>query len=298
MSAVLNIVLSLAAALIGYLIGRLWETFLVRRRCWMAREFWHPVLDGTFQVVISKFDIPEFREPTGVVGGGDAIANRLLSELFQDIGLERPKSVYVDEHELDRKNNLVVLGGPAENKVARQICDRLRPGMRVVDPGPGVAMQVEMTAQAGGDWAAPLVHVAEPGQEMTEYGVIIRAPSPFAAGRTVVVIQGAYGYGTWAGVGLTQSKDFLARCESLDHEHSEPRGRIAVAAARARRRMGFTSGSRAWVPVECLYKVDVVDGHPTTTEILALRRMLPVTGGGPSSPRVGTDRPPEAAGHP
>lgn len=298
MSVVLNIVLGLAVALIGYLIGRLWEKFQVRRRCWMAREFWHPVLDGAFQIVISKFDIAGFREPTGVVGGGDAIANRLLSELFHDIGLDRPQSVYVDEHGLDRTNNLVVLGGPAENKVARQLCDRLRPGMRVVDPGPGLPMQVEMTRQPGGDWASPLVHVAEPGQEMTEYGVIVRAPSPFADGRTVVVIQGAYGYGTWAGVGLTRTADFLARCESLDHEHSEPRGRVAAAAARARRRMGFTSGSREWVPIECLYKVDVVDGHPATTEILTLRRMSAVTGGESSAPRAGSDRPPEAAGHP
>lgn len=297
-AAVLNIVLGLAAAFIGYLIGRLWEKFQVRRRCWMAREFWHPVLDGTFQIVISKFDIPEFREPTGVVGGGDAIANRLLSELFHDIGLERPQSVYVDERELDRANNLVVLGGPAENKVARQVCDRLRPGMRVVDPGPGLPMQVEMTAQPGGDWAAPLVHVAEPGQEMIEYGVILRAPSPFADGRTVVVIQGAYGYGTWAGVGLTRSKDFLARCEALDHEDGEPRGRVATAAARAGRRMGLALGSRAWVPIECLYRVDVVDGHPTSTEIVALRRMSAVTAGGPSSPRGGADRPPEAADRP
>ena len=86
--------IGLGTALIGYLVGRLWQTLKVRRRNWKARQFWQPVVDEQFQIVVSRFSVDGFTEPTGLVGGGDAIANRLLGDLFQDIGLARPQVVY------------------------------------------------------------------------------------------------------------------------------------------------------------------------------------------------------------
>jgi hypothetical protein len=277
MSAIGDILLGLGTALIGYLIGRLWLTFVVRRRFWRAREFWQPVLDGHFQIVISRFAIEGFREPTGVVGGGDAIANRLLGDLFRDIGLERPKSVYVDEAELDRGQNLIVLGGPRENRVALEALARIKPGLSIVDPGPGIPMQVESASGLAQDHDAGLsreVFVADPSpDQMTDYGVILRARNPFKQDRAMVVIQGCYGYGTWAGVGLSQTEEFLRRCEALDADEAQPGSRARSAARSVRRRLGFGAELHPWAQIECLYKVDVIDRRPHEVEIISFRRI-------------------------
>jgi len=266
MSAITNVLVGLATAFIGYLIGRLWQTVRVRRRYWRSRQFWQPVVDGHFQIVISRFPVEGFRKPTGVVGGGDAIANRLLGDLFQDIGLERPKSVYVDEAELDRDQNLIVLGGPNANRVADEALARVAPSLRVVDPGPGLPMQVEdLTAQAPLD-----VYVADPADDhMTDYGVIVRARSPFNADRAVVVISGAYGYGTWAGVQVSKRKEFLERCEELDAENRHAPGR----GLRRLRSLFRRSAVPRWAQIECLFKVDVIDRRPQSAEILVFRRI-------------------------
>jgi len=270
MSAITNVVLGLGTALLGYLIGRLWQTARVRRRYWKSRQFWQPVVEGHFQIVISRFPVDGFREPTGLVGGGDAIANRLLGDLFQDIGLERPKSVYVDEAELDRDKNLIVLGGPNANRVADEALARVVPGLRVIDPGPGLPMQVEdLTVEE-----PPGLYVAHPALDhMTDYGVIVRARSPFHADRAVVVISGAYGYGTWAGVQLSQSAEFLKRCEELDAEnrHASRQGLryLWSLCTRILRR----SAVPRWAQIECLFKVDVIDRRPQSSEILVFRRI-------------------------
>lgn len=292
-----NVLLGLGTALLGYLFGRLWRTLVVRRRYWRARHFWQPVVDGHFQIVISRFAVDGFREPTGVVGGGDAIANRLLGDLFLDIGLERPKSVYVDESELDRSKNLIVLGGRTENRVADEALSRIRPGLSVTDPGPGIDMQVrDLSAGAGPDGDGgdePGVYIARPALDhMTDYGVIVRARSPFNPERAVVVISGAYGYGTWAGVQVSQSADFLQRCAELDAESrtQPPPGLRPVWSLSTR--LGLRKKAAGeWAEIECLYKVDVIDRRPHACEILVCRRIAPVTPARESSaPRSASGR--------
>lgn len=273
---IVNALLGLGTALVGYLVGRLWETIKVRRRNWRARQFWQPVVEGQFQIVISRFSVDGFREPTGVVGGGDAIANRLLGDLFDDIGLSRPQSIYVDESELDRDKNLIVLGGPLENRVAAEALTRISPGLRVTDPGPGRAMQVDdlRTRRVQSEQAdAATTYIADPGpSQMTDYGVIMRVQSPFSPDRALVMISGAYGYGTWAGVQLTRTEEFLQRCADLDQTTRAPRG-LAYLWSR-RPRLGLTrSAVPKWAPIECLYRVDVLDRRPQRSEILVFRRI-------------------------
>ena len=277
MTELINVLIGLGTALVGYLVGRLWQTLTVRRRNRKARQFWQPVVDEQFQIVISRFRVDSFRDPAGLVGGGDAIANRLLGELFDDIGLSRPQTVYVDENELDRNKNLIILGGPLENRVADEALRRIKPHLRVTDPGPGKAMQVDdLGASApGASGTGITTYVADPGtpKEMTDYGVIIRARSPFHYDRALVVISGAYGYGTWAGVQLSQTEDFLHRCAEVDASNRPPLRGLALAWSR-RPRLGLRrSAVPQWAPIECLYRVDVIDGRPQTSEIVVFRRI-------------------------
>jgi hypothetical protein len=79
-------------------------------------------------------------------------------------------------------------------------------------------------------------------QIVTDCGVIIRAPNPFDESKTVVILCGSYGYGTWAAVQLAQRKDFLSQI---------PHG----------------SGS-----LECVFEVDVVRDTPQRPQLKFVRR--------------------------
>jgi hypothetical protein len=46
---------------------------------------------------------------------------------------------------------------------------------------------------------------------LADCGVIIRAPNPFNPTKTVVILCGSYGYGTWAAVEYAQSRTFLSQ---------------------------------------------------------------------------------------
>ena len=77
---------------------------------------------------------------------------------------------------------------------------------------------------------------------LTDCGAIIRAPNPFDPTKTVVLLCGSYGYGTWAAVQLAQGKDFLRQV---------PRGSEAL---------------------ECVFQVDVVRDTPQCPNLEFVRR--------------------------
>src|SRR5690348_956419 len=107
MAQLLNVLIGLSTALVGYIIGRLWQRtvdWLPYRR---ARRFLAPVMRGGLQVVTSRFKRPGF--PDGLVGAGDALALRELETLFVKIGFRNFVAVYGGEHNLNRRNNLLLL---------------------------------------------------------------------------------------------------------------------------------------------------------------------------------------------
>jgi RimJ/RimL family protein N-acetyltransferase len=237
MSQVVNVIVGLSTAFLGYLIGRVWQSLVARQRYRRARRFWRPVIGDDFQIVISRFEPEGFREPTGVVGGGDAIASRILADLFDRIGLDRPETLYVDEPRLDRRKNLILLGGPDSNRVTAEAMRRVSAGLHVVDPGPGAPMEVHDTLEGeSGDVAGPRAFVADPADpEMTDYGVVTRVRNPFNPRRALVVISGAYGYGTWAGALVTQTPEFLRLCAEIDGRADGMTSFLRASCARRRR---------------------------------------------------------------
>jgi hypothetical protein len=74
-------------------------------------------------------------------------------------------------------------------------------------------------------------------------GLIIRAPNPFEPSKTVVILCGSYGYGTWAAVQVAQSKQFVRQV---------PRGSGAL---------------------ECVLQLDVVRESPQRPRICFVRTL-------------------------
>ncbi|MGO8958550.1 MAG: hypothetical protein ACLQFR_14460 [Streptosporangiaceae bacterium] len=80
---------------------------------------------------------------------------------------------------------------------------------------------------------------------LTDCGVIIRAPNPFNPTKTVVILCGSYGYGTWAAVEYAQSRKFLSQVPNRSSA------------------------------VECVFMVDVVRDTPQRPDPQFVRRSPP-----------------------
>jgi hypothetical protein len=300
MAQLVNVIVGLATALIGYVIGRVWQQAVDRLRYRRARNFLGPAVRGGVQVVASRFSVAEFNEPTGVVGGGDALALRELSTFFDAIGLKQIDTVFVDEGRLNARGNLILLGGLDTNRVTMTAIDLFKPNVTVVDPGPGMPMEVHDLAPPVGpkinEEKSLKIHSykAIPGQ--VDYGIVIRTPNPFDTSKAMIIIAGAYGYGTWAGIDLIQQSAFLRKCEQLDLQLSDTADRATWLKARFRR-IGATilrsANNRSWPGVECIFKVQVFDDRPTAPEIIVFRALSR-----PSAVAGGSSAPPTRNGSP
>jgi hypothetical protein len=300
MAQVVNIVVGLATALIGYMIGRLWQRAVDWLRYRRARIFLGPAVKGGVQVVTSRFSVTDFHEPTGVVGGGDALALRELATFFAAIGLKNIDTVFVDEGRLNARGNLILLGGLDTNRVTMAAMDLLKPNVTIVDPGPGIPMEVhdlapdvELSSNPETS-SAPREYRAVAGQ--IDYGIVIRAPNPFDTSKAMIIIAGAYGHGSWAGIDLIQQPEFLRKCEELDLLRL---GKVAEASAlrttlrRIRIVFWGNRNSRDWAGIECIFKVSVFDNRPTAPEIIVIRALT-----GALASADGSSAPPTTTGSP
>jgi len=269
---VINVLAGLATTFIGYIIGRTWQKVIDRMPYRRARIFWQPLLNADTQIVVSRFELPSWPEPTGAVGGGDAIALREISSYFSRIGLRRTSVVYVDEPTVDRDNNLILLGGPGSNAVTMDALRLFNPQVQLLDP-PGEPGQVH-------DLVTGKKYKAE-ADGARDYGAIIRARSPFNPERWLVIIAGIYGYGTWGGVKMTlENDDFLERCREREAEHGRtyPAGlqRLLKDLHIRHNRHKSRTNRQQWVGLECIFQVDVYDRRPYRPEVIVHRRIPPI----------------------
>lgn len=280
MGQLVNILAGLATTLLGYIIGRIWQRIVDQIPYRRARVFWQPLFTSQIQVVVSRFESPSFPEPTGLVGGGDAIALREISTYLSRIGFRRHKVVYVDEASLDRKNNLILLGGPDANAVTRDALQLIDARFQLIDPGPGHPAEIRDTGPAESRGtirtsARAAVRTYVPTAD-SDYGVVIRARNPFNPEKWLVIFAGAYGYGTWGGVELALSDHaFLRQCLELQHKHGGSNGRRLTSPQRWRRGNGVRRLAGAEpVQLECLFLVRVYDRRPYAHELIVPPRLL------------------------
>lgn len=282
MGQITNVIIGLATALIGYIVGRLWQRLVDWLPYRRARLFFGPVMKGELQIVTSRFRASSF--PDGLVGGGDALALREISTFFNKIGFKRFETVYVDERILDRRKNLVLLGGLDTNQVTMDAISLVNTSLTISDPGPGIKMEVHDLA--ADDICAEGELEGEPpirkfrATETVDYGIVIRTRNPFNPRTAIIIIAGAYGYGTWAGSEIIQQDFFLRRCEELDRASATqaPRksGFVPACTRLAKTTIRRRSVSESWTSFECVFRVRVYDDRPVVPEIMLLRSLAAV----------------------
>jgi hypothetical protein len=268
------------SAFLAFLLGLAWRRLAQLVVNYRARRFWRPLTSDHMSVVLGRFrGLPGF-EASGVVGAGDNIALKDLSDYFARIGFKRFTVFYNDQfgwtdttRVAPLRGNLILLGGPDANTLTRDVLERLPLGIEFLEveadrleqfrhgsvtsnsvparPRGWTRLVRWGRARTGRDWRVPVildlagdkVHapVLDGDVIRSDCGVLIRCPNPFNKHKEVMIFCGSYGYGTWAAVQFAQTREFLERV---------PRNTRAI---------------------ECILSVDVVREMPQAIRVELLR---------------------------
>jgi hypothetical protein len=238
-----------------------------------GRRFWgRHIIGGRTRLFLGSFDRDYILEPSGFVGLGD---NHALYELATELGrLGVFFEIAYASRLMDRQHheNVILLGFGDVNSLAPIVLTKIGTGfavdadkMTITDTDTDTIYETEWDEYVlpedalpafGDGWSIVAKGDARYARRLrADYGVLIRTRSPFKPDRTLIVIAGIYGYGTWAGARLPLDDEFLRRCEQMD---------------------GFG--------VECLYRVEILQGQLIATTVEILRSI-------PGSSKAGSPAP-------
>lgn len=258
MQLLFQIALNFFPAVVAFALGILWRRTRKAVVFFRARRFWRPVISDDLQIVLGGFGDLHGFEASGLIGRGDVLAMNELVAYFQKIGYGAPRVSYADElghYDLTGKSlrsNMIVIGGPDVNSIARDILDRInlgidfasgqideslsthgREGRFKLHPrgrfsqffstersNRGILLIRDLTMAR--DQKRPAIYrpTIKNGKVLIDYGIVARAPNPFDPDKSVVLLAGAYGYGTWGAVRFAQSPRFLNQLKRLPKEAS------------------------------------------------------------------------------
>ncbi|WP_049574258.1 hypothetical protein [Nonomuraea sp. SBT364] len=195
-------------SLLGFLAGisRSLVRSYRRRR---AHRFWRRFRPGGLHVVLAQFrGRSQLRwEPSGVFGTGDLEALQELQSIMSTLGQPSFDVIYEgDIGRNDKRHNLVVIGGPDGNSVAREMLAGVARLRRV-----GLAFHKRPFSRTGlRDLREGRTYTPKRrSRAIVDYGMLICAENPFDTRRRVLVVAGVYGYATLAGVMLVNNPAFL-----------------------------------------------------------------------------------------
>jgi hypothetical protein len=132
------------------------------------------------------------QEPTGLMGKGDHEAIVRVQAGLAKAGRRQMVPVRSDDNLGDRRNdNLIVVGGLDVNEVTNDLLSRLKCSVTIARD------------EFDRNFVEDLVHrqrwvMTSSEKDVWDYGIVVRAPSPYRKGKYVVVLAGVYGYGCMA----------------------------------------------------------------------------------------------------
>jgi len=194
------------------------------------------------------------------MGVGDTRAVYELTRSLTLMGtrLEIAYSSRLEDRQLER--DLILLGGGDSNRIFSRIEESGRLQFRfqhgpltLRDLSEGVeyrATFTEIDLSQASDVPLEGVNIFErdgrpvAGLIAADYGVLARMRNPYNPHRTLILIAGLYGYGTWGGARLIGDREFMKRCSQLRAEE-----------------------------FECLYKVEVLQNMPVAVYPVILRAL-------------------------
>ena len=177
---------SVAVGLLGTglltLLGFIWRKRSAGRR-------WGLTKPESLKIVLSSSatqDTGEYQRPATGIGQVKALALLSPSLVRAHRSIDLQGVVLSNDHRgTDLEGDLLLLGGPKTNEVTKQALDELAKRFGVT--------QEESVIHAGDKTYSG----ESDGTEVSvDYGIVIRAASPFAENSRVVVLSGSHTYGT------------------------------------------------------------------------------------------------------
>jgi hypothetical protein len=277
--SVQDLVINIVAAVIVFVAGVGARSLLGYVRSWRGRAFWgRKMLRGRTHLFVGVFNRFNHLEPSGFIGGGDSHAVHELATALGRLGSSFKIAYASHVSDGQMRENLILLGLDQVNSLTSRLFSKINCGFRIdvdamtiVDQSTGETYGAEWEVDPPEDStlrefdASWFISVGPDGERYirrfrTDYGLLIRGQNPFAPDRSLVLMAGLYGFGTWAAARLPLDPHFQRRCAGLHN-------------------------------FECLFRVEVHQGQILATSIVCLRPLptLPKPFSVPSTDPVPTD---------
>jgi hypothetical protein len=242
MSSLRDLAVNLFAAALAFVVGWSFNRIRALWRFRNVRGFWKPFATNDLKVVTSIFIQEEHYiwERSGLVGVGDVLALNELRQQLQRVGVDRfPLTPSHQLTGLERRGNLLLVGGPHSNQVTAEVMQRLPLTFHF---GSAEEHDANIHDALTGNTMRCVVDTRD--QLVVDQGILIRAANPFNRARSIVILAGSFGFGTSAAAQLLSSPELLT--------HSV-----------------VTAGH----PFEATFSVEIVGGTPQQIELKTLRQL-------------------------
>ncbi len=171
----------------------------------LRQRFWRPIIDDGLQIVLGRFTEFSQFEQSGFLGVGDAVAMTEIQSCLGTLGISGVPISYADRLDGDAlKTNLILLGGPDANVLARETVSRLITTLKFGDPDRHV---IALFDSQGDKYFVPRRGASDKIEN--DFGIIFWCQNPFEPRKRVLLGAGSFGYGTWACVRHVLSSEFL-----------------------------------------------------------------------------------------
>jgi len=219
-----NIFAAIVAAVLGFVVRHLWDHYRARIRETGQRAILAGIEDPVLFVFPGRQDLPEVILPR--ISTEDFLAiNNIISAIISArllVGWHGPIRVRDTQHlnARDREeNNLVLICSPKTNEVTKEALELLRKAQRTQQAAQLIPQFVKDSAterwsirwNQGTFPSESYTRLEELGRlddsntrpspageaELNDVAVIVKARSPWAGQRKILVIAGIRGFGTW-----------------------------------------------------------------------------------------------------
>jgi hypothetical protein len=157
---------------------------------------------------------------------GDAHAVQELTSLLGKLDIDFKMSYADGLQEGESDENLILLGSADVNRLVERVQKKIQSGfefmpepMSLRDRRTGKVYVPSWEAKRDGSRGSEIV---------VDYGTITRTVSPLKNKRSIVILAGIYGYGTWSGVRVIADRQFHDLCARLDSFNLECLFRVEV----------------------------------------------------------------------
>lgn len=220
-SVLINVISNGISFLLGYLLPKSWHILKNRNQFRALKNFWLGIEGEVLLVTCMHVaEVPDGEESNPkYLGFGDASAMKHIVE-FLSMKLMSKDPIHIRSYfegkllPEDRDNNIICIGGGKTNQVTTGILYDIHAPRHFFDRvGENQLEESKVVRDSKNNWNVKPVVVN--GNVIEDVGIIIKSKHPSYRHRTVIILAGAYSYGTLAAAKFATSEALLRQYEHI-----------------------------------------------------------------------------------